>query len=267
MVRKRPSKNPMRRHSEDLKRGGGARIRFAAVRGTVEGQSTPDLRDGKALFQPRMTSSGTTSPDYSTGVQEAPSIEAPSGGLDLAARVEAVLFAAPGPVEVGRLATVFERTAREIEAALETLQERYRTRGLALQSGRSGVQLTTSPQASVDVERFLEVETTSRLSRAALEVLAVIAYQQPVTRPQVDAIRGVNSESSIGTLMRYGLVEEVGRSDAPGRPFLYVTSPEFLQYFGLNSLDQLPPLHLRDSPEAGDSSDDSASLSENQGDV
>lgn len=194
-------------------------------------------------------------------------MEGRAGALDLAARVEAVLFAAPGPVEVGRLATVFERPAREIEAALDSLKERYRTRGLALQSGRSGVQLTTSPQAATDVERFLEVESTSRLSRAALEVLAVIAYQQPVTRPQVDAIRGVNSESSIGTLMRYGLVEEVGRSDAPGRPFLYVTSPEFLQYFGLNSLEQLPPLHLREQPEPDDDSEGEQSALGPQDDV
>lgn len=194
-------------------------------------------------------------------------MEGRAGALDLAARVEAVLFAAPGPVEVGRLATVFERPAREIEAALDSLKERYRTRGLALQSGRSGVQLTTSPRAAQDVERFLEVESTSRLSRAALEVLAVIAYQQPVTRPQVDAIRGVNSESSIGTLMRYGLVDEVGRSDAPGRPFLYVTSPEFLQYFGLNSLEQLPPLHLREQPEPGDLAEGEQSTSGPQDDV
>lgn len=194
-------------------------------------------------------------------------MEGRAGALDLAARVEAVLFAAPGPVEVGRLATVFERSAREIEAALDSLKERYRTRGLALQSGRSGVQLTTSPQAATDVERFLEVESTSRLSRAALEVLAVIAYQQPVTRPQVDAIRGVNSESSIGTLMRYGLVEEVGRSDAPGRPFLYVTSPEFLQYFGLNSLEQLPPLHLREQPEPDDDAEGEQSALGPQDDV
>lgn len=194
-------------------------------------------------------------------------MEGRAGALDLAARVEAVLFAAPGPVEVGRLATVFERPAREIEAALDSLKERYRTRGLALQSGRSGVQLTTSPQAATDVERFLEVESTSRLSRAALEVLAVIAYQQPVTRPQVDAIRGVNSESSIGTLMRYGLVEEVGRSDAPGRPFLYVTSPEFLQYFGLNSLEQLPPLHLREQPEPDDDAEGEQSALGPQDDV
>lgn len=201
------------------------------------------------------------------GAQEAPCIEEATGRLSLAARVEAVLFAAPGPVEVGRLATVLEKSPREIDAALDNLRASFASRGIAIQSGRSGVQLTTSPQASKDVERFLEVENTARLSRAALEVLAVIAYQQPVTRPQIDAIRGVNSESSIGTLMRYGLVEEVGRSDAPGRPFLYITAPEFLRYFGLSSLDQLPPLNLRDRPEQQAPSPSAQTRGDGAGDV
>lgn len=178
------------------------------------------------------------------------SLEELPAGPSLPARVEAILFAAPGPVDVSRLATVLETTPRAVEAALKQLGDKLRLRGIALQSGRSGMQLTTSAWAAGDVERYLEVESTARLSRAALEVLAVIAYQQPVTRPQIDAIRGVNSESSLGTLMRHGLVEEVGRSDAPGRPFLYVTAPDFLQYFGLPSLDELPPLNLQGSEES-----------------
>lgn len=178
------------------------------------------------------------------GAGEVRPISEREGELDLPSRLEAILFAAPSPVEVSRLAAALDVTGREVEAALEELSRRYAHRGLALQTGRSGFQLTTTPGAAADVERFLEIESTSRLSRAALEVLAVIAYQQPVTRPQVDSIRGVNSESALGTLMRHGLVEEIGRSDAPGRPFLYVTTPEFLHYFGLESLDQLPPLNL-----------------------
>jgi len=80
------------------------------------------------------------------------------------------------------------------------------------------------------------------LSRAAVEVLAIIGYKQPVTRPAIDSIRGVNSDASLKTLLRHGLIEEIGRSAGPGRPILYGTSPEFLQHFGLNSLDELPPL-------------------------
>lgn len=199
---------------------------------------------GKAALRTDMEPGEKTSQDYSTGESEDRSISRPRSTLDLVSRLEAILFAAPSPVEVTRLAAALEVTGREVEAAIEELSSRYAHGGLALQTGRSGIQLTTTPEAASDVERFLEIESTSRLSRAALEVLAVIAYQQPVTRPQVDSIRGVNSESSLGTLMRHGLVEEIGRSDAPGRPFLYVTTPEFLHYFGLESLEQLPPLNL-----------------------
>lgn len=158
------------------------------------------------------------------------------------AKVEALLFVAPGPVEAGRLASALDTTNRTVERALELLQAGYQGRGLALEHNRYGYQITSSPELSEDVERFLELETTSRLTKAALEVLAVVAYQQPVTRPYIDSIRGVNSDSSLRTLMRYGLIEEVGRTDAPGRPILYATTPDFLQYFGLSDLADLPPL-------------------------
>lgn len=176
------------------------------------------------------------------------------------ARVEALLFVAPGPVEVGRLATALDTTNRTIEKALETLHDLYRGRGLALEQNRYGYQITSSAEWSKDIERFLELETTSRLTKAALEVLAVVAYQQPVTRPYIDSIRGVNSDSSLRTLMRYGLIEEVGRTDAPGRPILYATTPDFLQYFGLSGLDDLPPLskELEEQLDAADSQDSSS---------
>ena len=93
-----------------------------------------------------------------------------------------------------------------------------------------------------DVETLLNLEATTQLTRAALEVLAIIAYEQPVTRPHIDAIRGVNSESALRTLLRHGLIEEAGRTEGPGRPILYVTTPEFLQHFGLGRLAELPPL-------------------------
>ncbi len=94
------------------------------------------------------------------------------------------------------------------------------------------------------IEKYLGLEATSRLSRAALETLAIIAYQQPVTRPAVDSVRGVNSDGVIKSLLSKGLLQEVGRSEGPGRPILFGTTPEFLQHFGLNSLSELPPLDL-----------------------
>ena len=105
------------------------------------------------------------------------------------------------------------------------------------------VQFTTAPESSAVVERFLGLEVTTRLSQAAVEVLAIVAFMQPATRPQIDQIRGVNSDSSLRTLLGFGLIEEVGRLETPGRPILYSTTPEFLQYFGLDSLDSLPQLN------------------------
>jgi segregation and condensation protein B len=94
------------------------------------------------------------------------------------------------------------------------------------------------------IEKFLGLQATSRLSRAALETLAIIVYKQPVTRPQLDDIRGVNSDGVIKSLLSKGLIEETGRGEGPGRPIIYGTTSDFLQYFGLNSLDELPELDL-----------------------
>ncbi|OGO80539.1 MAG: SMC-Scp complex subunit ScpB, partial [Chloroflexi bacterium RIFOXYD12_FULL_57_15] len=102
------------------------------------------------------------------------------------------------------------------------------------------------------IERFLGLEATTRLSRAALETLSIIAYQQPVIRPQVDAVRGVNSDSMMKSLLGKGLIQETGRTDGPGRPILYSTTPEFLQHFGINSVRDLPPLDLTSEEEAQD---------------
>ena len=175
--------------------------------------------------------------DYSTAVPEAPE-------LSLAAKIEGLLFVSSGAVQVAHLANVLQVPAREIEAALHSLAESYRQRGIRLQRHDSRAQLTSAPELSLHVERLLGLEATTHLTQAALEVLAIVAYQQPVTRPHIDSIRGVNSESVLGTLLRHSLIEEVGRSDGPGRPILYVTTPEFLRHFGLNSLGELPPLGL-----------------------
>ena len=104
------------------------------------------------------------------------------------------------------------------------------------------VHLTTAPESATYIERFLGLDLSSRLSTAALETLAVIAYRQPLTRGDIEAIRGVNCDAVIRTLISRELVEAVGRLEQPGRPFLYGTTLQFLHYFGLESLDKLPPL-------------------------
>jgi len=168
--------------------------------------------------------------------------------LDLLAGLEALLFVAPGAVTPAQLAAALELPLPDVERGLDELDslclQAIPARGLRLQRYRGRVQLTTTPAAAVAVERFLGLEASSRLSRAALESLAIILYRQPVTRPQIDAVRGVNSDGVIKSLLLKGLVQEVGRAEAPGRPILYSATPECLQYFGLSSLSELPPLNL-----------------------
>jgi len=162
--------------------------------------------------------------------------------LPLSVKLEAILFVAAEPVTPAQLAAALDVAPSVIERGLNELDDSLSNRGLRLQRHAGRVQLTTAPQLAELIERFLGLEATSRLSRAALETLAIIAYQQPVTRPQIDAIRGVNSDSMLKSLLNKGLILESGRADGPGRPILYSTTPEFLQHFGLNSILEMPPL-------------------------
>lgn len=162
--------------------------------------------------------------------------------LSLAARIEAMLFVSAEPVPVQQLSQALDVTVSVVERGLKELEDSLRSRGLRLQRHAGRVQLTTAPELAGLVETFLGLEAITHLSRAALETLAIIAYQQPVTRPQVDSIRGVNSDAMLKSLLSKGLILESGRTDGPGRPILYSTTPEFLQHFGLNSLTELPPL-------------------------
>jgi segregation and condensation protein B len=163
---------------------------------------------------------------------------------DLLASIEALLFVAVEPVSPTQLASVMEISTPEVEELLDGLQEICKKRGVRLQRHAGKVQLTSAPEKAELIERFLGLEASSRLSRAALEALAIIAYRQPVTRPNLDAVRGVNSDGVLKSLLNKGLIQEVGRSEGPGRPILYGTTPDFLQYFGLDSLKALPSLTI-----------------------
>jgi len=165
----------------------------------------------------------------------------------LKAALEALLFVAVEPVTPGQLAEALEISPAEVERGLAELAEDYSTHGLRIQHNAGRVQLTTAPELAQEVERFLGLEVQTSLSRAALEVLAIIAYEQPVTRPQIDAIRGVNSDGVLKSLLHKGLIQEAGRAEGPGRPILYTTTAEFLQQFGLSSLAELPPLEKADA--------------------
>ncbi len=162
--------------------------------------------------------------------------------LPLSVKLEAMLFVAAEPVTTSQLAAALDVSTSVVERGLNELDASLTSRGLRLQRHAGRVQLTTAPELAELIERFLGLEATSHLSRAALETLAIIAYQQPVTRPQIDSIRGVNSDSMMKSLLNKGLILESGRADGPGRPILYSTTPEFLQHFGLNSILEMPPL-------------------------
>jgi len=172
----------------------------------------------------------------------------------LLARIEALLFVSPGSVTSAQLAVALDIPIRVIQESLDYLESHLQhtspARGLRLQHHHNRYQLTTAPELAADIEHFLGLEVTGRLSRAALETLAIIAYQQPVTRPEIDAIRGVNSDGVLKSLLSKGLIQEMGRAERPGRPILYGSTAEFLQNFGLNSLSELPPLTDEASPEA-----------------
>jgi segregation and condensation protein B len=168
--------------------------------------------------------------------------------LSIEAKVEALLFVSPTAVSAGQIASALDITPREAETAIQNLELQLASRGIRLQRHRGKIQLTTAPETANYIERFLSLEANTRLSSAALETLSIIAYQQPVTRPQIDSIRGVNSDSVLRNLLTKGLIEESGRSEGPGRPILYTTTSEFLQHFGLSSLKELPPLQLPEAP-------------------
>jgi segregation and condensation protein B len=164
--------------------------------------------------------------------------------LDIPAALEALMFVSAEPVSPSQLAAALDISTSAVEQALDQLSGELQVRGLRLQRHAGRVQLTTAPEMAESIERFLGLEATSHLSRAALETLAIVAYQQPATRPQIEAVRGVSSDGVMKSLLGKGLVQEVGRTDGPGRPILYGTAPDFLQHFGLNSLMELPPLNL-----------------------
>lgn len=171
--------------------------------------------------------------------------------LQLVTIIEGLLFVASEPVTVQYLADVVERPLEQVETALEQLKEACRQRGLRLQRQGQKVQLVSAPELTDYIERFLGLSISGKLSTPAIETLTIIAYRQPITRPEIEAIRGVNSDGVLRTLLSKGLVEEIGRLDTVGHPSLFGTTFEFLRYFGLESLADLPELELPqpESPE------------------
>ncbi|MGE5485228.1 MAG: SMC-Scp complex subunit ScpB [Ignavibacteriales bacterium] len=173
----------------------------------------------------------------------------------IVAAVEALLFISDSPVAVDRLSAVIGVDAAAVSKALDTLGERYSRddSGIEIQGVAGGFRLVTRPHVSEFVERFTRVKPAG-LSQAALETLAIVAYRQPVTRAEIDMIRGVKSESAISTLLERNLIKEAGRKPVLGRPMLYATTREFLKHFGLGSIDDLPEVRPPSETEYADES-------------
>ena len=175
----------------------------------------------------------------------APAPGAPFEDLsELAPLLESLLFVADHPIEESYLARALEVSSTRIERALDELGAALREgrRGIRVQRGPEGVQLVTAPEAAARIEHFLGLEASRRLSTAALETLAIVAYRQPITRGQIDAIRGVSSDAAVATLRARALIAPAGYAAGPGRPVLFQTTQRFLEHFGLERAGQLPPL-------------------------
>jgi segregation and condensation protein B len=159
--------------------------------------------------------------------------------------IEALLFVAEEPLSAGEIAQLIETSVADVESHLDSMQHELAAdprRGIILKQVANGWRLYTKPEARPYLERFASSERAARLSSAALETLAVVAYQQPVSRGQVSEIRGVDSERALRTLERRGLIFEAGRAPGSGQAVLYATTDLFLEKLGVNSLGDLPPL-------------------------
>jgi len=168
-------------------------------------------------------------------------VEKPEGQINLSAALECLLFLAEEPLPEAELERILEVTPSQVREIVAELARQCEGRGLQVMKIAGGWQLCTRPEFAPYISRLHEPERV-RLSRAALETLAIIAYRQPITRPEIEAVRGVNVDGVVSTLLNYELIEEKGRKEAPGRPVLYGTTKEFLTHFGIDKVEDLPEL-------------------------
>jgi len=166
--------------------------------------------------------------------------------MDIKPQVEALLFVAEEPLPPKKIAEIIGSDSKEVRRVLLELQQEYakKEHGLQIVEIAKGYQFSTKPEMAGVVEKMFAGEKSYTLSQAALETLAIIAYRQPVTRIDIEAIRGVKVGAVLETLQKRRLIRSVGRKDAPGRPVLYGTTKEFLRYFGLKDLSELQKLQL-----------------------
>ncbi len=202
--------------------------------------------EGEALIQPALNLPTEGEEVVLAAATESGALLVRTGetALSMTSVLESLLFVADAPVEAAQLARVVNAPVEVVEAHLRQLAEAYHAaaRGLRVAERSGRFQLVTAPAAATLIETFLNLDMTTKLSAPALETLALVAYRQPVTRAQVEAVRGVDCSGILRSLLQRGLVEEVDRLDAPGRPMRYGVTDLFMQHFGLTGLHELPPL-------------------------
>ncbi|MGN0459878.1 MAG: SMC-Scp complex subunit ScpB [Ruminococcus sp.] len=176
--------------------------------------------------------------------------------------VEAILFAAGESVEISRIAQALELTQKNAEKLLEEVKEEFNSQnhGFKIMRYKDSYQFVTHKEYEEQVRRVMDLNRKKPLSQAAMEVLAVIAYNQPVTKAFVEQIRGVDCSGVIGSLTVKGLIEERGRLELPGRPLLYGTTENFLRCFNISSIEELPPIPQSDKEDKGEGTSDESEV-------
>lgn len=209
-----------------------------------DGRATPGAGfDEMSGAHAALDAGGTSDTDGAPGADAAPGAPVEGGGELTEAGLEALLFVAERPLSRREIASLAGVDRATVDARLGDLEVSLAGRGVRLVVSDDRVELATAPEAGALVARYVGADAV-RLSPAALETLAIVAYRQPVTRAAIERIRGVDSDYTVRALLHRRLIVEQGRAEAPGRPILYGTGFEFLERFGLVSLDDLPPLDI-----------------------
>lgn len=185
--------------------------------------------------------------------------------LNIKSAIEAILFASGSPVELSRIANALEISEKQAEEQISVLIDDYNStqRGITIIKLKDSYQMVSVKEYAPQIRTIMDLRRNSPLSQAALEVLAVVAYNQPVTKAFVEQVRGVDCSGVIGSLTLKGLVEEKGRLELPGRPLLYGTTENFLRCFNISSLEELPPLPENDEESNNDNTENEQSVEDN----
>ncbi len=173
--------------------------------------------------------------------------------ISLETTLEALLFASGEPLTISKIAEITDASEQEIESAIDLISKRYENGALKIIKLDDSYQITTRSEFAQPIRKMLEIIRNTPLSTAAFEVLAVVAYNQPVTKSFIEQVRGVDCSGVVSSLVEKGLIEEKGRLELPGRPLIYGTTKQFLRCFGVKSLSELPPLPKTDEKEDSES--------------